>query len=108
MPVGGAVPGGAVVDVDGSLVAGVVVAVSVDDVEVGLVGRGVVEGAVVDVDGWVVAGVVVGGSVDDVGDGVVGVSVDEVVTGVVAGSVGGVALSWASWVTMRRTAVACL
>jgi hypothetical protein len=99
---------GAVVDVDGSLVAGAVVADSVDDVDVGLVGGAVVEAVVVDVDSSVVAGAVVGGSVDVVGDGVVEGSVGEVVTVVVTGSVGGVPLCWASWVTMRRTAAPCV
>jgi hypothetical protein len=95
---------GAVDGVDGSVVVGLVVADSVDVVDVGRVGGAVVEGDVVDVDGSVVSGVVVGGAVDVVGDCVVGASVDEVGTGVVAGWAGGVPLSWASWATMRRTA----
>jgi hypothetical protein len=109
-PVGGAVVEGAVVDVDGSVVAVVVVADSVVgvDVDVGRVGAAVVEGAVVVVDGSVVAVVVVADSVVGVDDGVVGVAVDEVGTGVVAGCVGGVPLFSASCATMRRTAAPCV
>ena len=118
-PADGGELGGAVDDVDASVVAGAVVTGSVDDVEIGLVGR-VVEGAVVDVDvdgsvvdvvvdgsvvaGSVVAGSVVAGSVSDGDDGVVGTSVEGLATGVVGGWVGAVPLSSASWVTMRRTA----
>jgi hypothetical protein len=89
----------------------------------------VVEGSLDDV-GVAIGGRVVDGSVDEVGAGVLGVSVDEVegcvvedsvddvdagavvdvvADGgrVVAGCVGGGALSSASWATMRRTAEAC-
>ena len=113
-PADGGELGGAVDDVDASVVAGAVVTGSVDDVEIGLVGR-VVEGAVADVvvdgsvvdvvvDGLVVAGSVVAGSVSDGDDGVVGTSVEGLGTGVVGGWVGAVLLPSASWVTMRRTA----
>jgi hypothetical protein len=132
LPLGSAPPGGSVVEgagvvVDASVEAGAVVAVSVDEVDVGLVGGSVVagRGVVVDgsvggavvggcVDGSVGAGAVVGGCVDGsvgggaVVGGVVGPSVDDVGSSVVVGCVVVVLLSWASCVTMRRTAAPCV
>jgi hypothetical protein len=95
---------GAGVDVDGSVAGGAVVAGSVDDVDVCLVGGSVVEVAGVDVDGSVAGGAVVAACVEDVDDCVVGAAVDDVGSCVVVGCVVVVPLSWTSCATMRRTA----
>jgi hypothetical protein len=102
---------GAVVEVDASVVAGAVVAGSVDVVDVGRVGGAMVGGAVVEVGASVVVGGLVVGSVGGVVEVVVGACVVEVGAGVVVVVEGVVVvveelLSWASWVMRRRTAAA--